>query len=69
MFANYRYFLVLAEEKNISRAADRLFITHQNLSKYLSNLEKECGVILCQRKPVFTLTYAGQLLLQAMALF
>ena len=63
MFANYRYFLVLCEEKNITRAAERLFITHQNLSKYLSNLEKKCGVALCRRKPVFALTHACQLLL------
>ncbi len=65
MFANYRYFLILAEEKNITRAAERLFVTHQNLSKYLSNLERECGVTLCVRKPVFTLTRAGQLLYEA----
>lgn len=63
MFNNYRYFIVLAEEGNISRAADRLFITHQNLSKYLSNLEGKLGILLFQRKPVFSLTYAGQFVL------
>ena len=56
MFNNYRYFIALAEEGGISRAADRLFITHQNLSKYLSNLEDELGVPLFQRKPIFALT-------------
>ncbi len=66
MFNNYHYFIVLAEECNISRAADRLFITHQNLSKYLSNLEAEFGVTLFQRKPTFSLTYAGRLMLQAL---
>lgn len=66
MFNNYHYFIVLAEECNISRAADRLFITHQNLSKYLSNLEAEFGVALFQRKPTFSLTYAGRLMLQSL---
>lgn len=63
MFNNYRYFIALAEEGSISRAANRLFITHQNLSKYLSNLEEELGVPLFQRKPSLSLTYAGQLVL------
>lgn len=66
MFNNYHYFIVLAEECNISRAADRLFITHQNLSKYLSNLESDFGVALFQRKPTFSLTYAGRLMLQSL---
>lgn len=62
MFANYHYFLVLAEECNISRASERLYITHQNLSHYLSRLEEELGVILFERKPVLSLTYEGKLL-------
>ena len=66
MFTNYHYFLVLAEEGSISRAAERLFVTHQCLSKYISNLETEYGVTLFERKPVFTLTYAGKLMLEAL---
>ena len=62
MFTNYQYFLALAEECNISKAADKCFITHQNMSKFLSNLEKEYGVRLFERKPVFSLTPAGKLM-------
>ena len=62
MFNNYRYYLVFSEECNISRAAERLFISHQNLSKYLSNLEKKLGVRLFIRKPFITLTPEGILL-------
>ena len=51
MYNNYQYFLVLAEEHSISRAAEKLFITHQSLSKYLTNLEQELGVLLFRRKP------------------
>ena len=64
MYNNYQYFLVLAEEHSISRAAEKLFITHQSLSKYLTNLEQELGVLLFRRKPSLTLTPAGELLLE-----
>ena len=43
MFENYPYFLLLAEENNVTRAAEKLHITHQALSRYLSKLEQECG--------------------------
>lgn len=62
MFANYHYFLVFAEECNVSRAAERLYTSHQNLSKYLAKLEKELGVSLFERKPTVSLTYEGKLL-------
>lgn len=64
MYNNYQYFLVLAEEHSISRAAEKLFITPQSLSKYLTNLEQELGVLLFRRKPSLTLTPAGELLLK-----
>lgn len=66
MLNNFQYFLVLAEELNISKAADRLFISHQCLSKYLKNLEDEYGVMFFHRKPKFALTYAGELVLQSL---
>ena len=66
MYNNYQYFLTLAEEGNISRAAERLFVTHQCLSKYISNLEAEYGVTLFERKPTLTLTYAGKLMLDTL---
>ena len=62
MFSNYHYFLTFAEELNVTRAAERLFISHQNLSKYLSNLEKKLGVRLFERKPYISLTTEGKLL-------
>ncbi len=62
MLQNYEYFLALARELNISRAARTLYISHQCLSRYLKNLEQECGVALFERKPSFTLTQEGQIL-------
>ena len=65
MLNNYRYFLVLAEELNISKAAERLYVSHQSLSKYLKKMEAEYGVVLFNRSPSFSLTYAGRLMLEA----
>lgn len=63
MLSNYHYFLALAEEKNISRAAEKLYISHQCLSKYLKNLEEAYHVTLFERSPKLTLTHAGQIYL------
>lgn len=37
------YFLTIAQEKNISKAAEKLFISQPSLSKFLIGLEKETG--------------------------
>ena len=63
MLNNYNYFIVLAEEENISRAAERLFISHQCLSKYLKNLEQEYRVTFFERTPRLKLNVAGQAML------
>lgn len=60
MLNNYLYFIALAEELNISKAAQRLYISHQCLSKYLKNLEQEYNVTFFERTPRLSLTLAGQ---------
>lgn len=60
MLSNYTYFITLTEELNISKAASRLFISHQCLSKYLKNLEQKYGVAFFNRTPKLSLTPAGQ---------
>lgn len=44
-----RYFLAVAREENISRAAEVLHITQPTLSRQLSQMEEELGVILFER--------------------
>lgn len=39
----FSYLIAIAEERSISRAAERLFMAQSSLSQYLSNLEAELG--------------------------
>jgi DNA-binding transcriptional LysR family regulator len=59
-FLNLEYFLAVAEELNITRAAKRLYISQQSLSNHISNMESEFGVQLFNRTMPLTLTYAGR---------
>lgn len=55
-----QYTLQIAEEKNFSRAADKLHIAQPSLSQQLSKLERELEVKLFQRNTsTVELTYAG----------
>lgn len=64
MLNKYMYFMTIAEELSISKAAQKLFISHQGLSLYLKNLEEYYGVTLLQRQPKMMLTDAGLRLLE-----
>ncbi len=60
-----QYFLVLAEDLNFSRAAERLHIAQPSLSQQIRQLERELETELFDRsaRPI-RLTNAGQLLLR-----
>ncbi len=59
-------FLSVCEEKNITIAADRCFITRQGLSKSLRQLEDELGIALFERnRNGVTLTEYGRVLKKA----
>lgn len=58
-----RYFITIAREGNVSRAAAALHITQPTLSRQLTQLEEELGVALFERgKHRLTLTNEGLLL-------
>lgn len=66
MIPNYKYFITLAEECSISKAAARLYVSHQCLSKYLKDLETTYGVTFFHRKPKLSLTPAGEMFYQSL---
>ena len=61
---NLQYFVTVAEELNISRAAQKLFTSPQALSDQIRRLESSYDVKFFQRTPRLQLTYAGERFLQ-----
>ncbi|MGT9857871.1 LysR family transcriptional regulator, partial [Citrobacter freundii complex sp. 2025EL-00205] len=60
-----RYFSVVAEENNMSRAAQRLFMSQPPLSRHIRQLEERLGVTLFVRHTRgLTLTEDGQRVLE-----
>lgn len=66
MELNYlQTFVVVAEEKTITHAAQRLFTTPSSISVHIKNLEEELGVQLFVRTPRgMQITEKGQILLE-----
>jgi len=61
IFNNYEYFLEIVKQKNISRAASKLFISQPALSNYLKRLELKLGAVLFEpNTQPLKLTYAGE---------
>ena len=61
---NLKYFIALANDLSFTKAAEKLYISQQALSKYISSLENEYGTQLFIRKPKVALTKSGQIMLE-----
>lgn len=65
-YRTLRYILAAAQEQNISKAAQKLFISQPSLSHYILKQERELGVSLFNRGAhPLKLTYAGEVYVRA----
>ena len=55
-----RYFINIAEEGSISKAAEKLMITQPTLSRQLKDLEQELGELLFIREHIKSLNKENQ---------
>ena len=60
MTDNQKYFLVVAEELNITKAAKRLYVSQQCISNHIQRMEEIYHVKLFERRPKLALTAAGR---------
>ena len=68
-FLSMDYFLMTAEKRSFTKAADALHITQQTLSTHIANLEQELDCKLFVRHVPLELTYAGEIFHQYAADF
>ena len=68
-FLSMKYFLMLAEERSFTKAAERLHITQQTLSAHVAALERETGAKLFVRHVPLELTDSGSVFLRYARLF
>ena len=55
-----RYFITIAEEGSVSKAAEKLMITQPTLSRQLKDLEQELGELLFIREHIKSLNKENQ---------
>lgn len=67
LYEKLDYVLAVAEERNLTKAAQRLYISQPTLTLYLNRLEEELGAKLFDRtKSPIAITQAGQYYVQKM---
>ena len=64
-FLNLEYFIAVADARNITAAANRLYVSQQSLSEQIKKLEDEIGTKLIVRSRPLNLTPAGRILYDA----
>lgn len=60
-YSDLRYFIAIAEHKNLTKASQELYISQPTLTKYLQKLEKELGgKVFRKNGHQYNLTFLGQ---------
>ncbi len=59
-FLNLKYFVMVANEKNITRVAEKEHISQQALSGHIKKIEDDYGITVFDRSNGFSLTHAGE---------
>ena len=57
---SFTYVLAVAECKSISKAAELLYISQPSLSRFISSLEQELGILLFERRTGNTCMYVSK---------
>ena len=65
MTTSQEYFMTVVSCEGVARAAEKLFISQQNLSNHIKRLESRYGMLFV-RKPRFELTLAGEALYETL---
>ena len=60
---SFHYFDEIAKDLNMTKTAERLYTSQQNLSYHIKQMEEHFGIPLFYRKPTLRLTYAGECVL------
>lgn len=60
-FLSLEYFLAVAQEQNLTAAANKLYVSQQSLSEHVKKLEEELGTTLIIRSRPLELTPAGEI--------
>ena len=66
MQTSYEIFLLVAQEKSITKAAQKAFVSQQAVSEHIKKLEDKYGLTMFTRKPHFELTAAGEAMLRSL---
>lgn len=61
-FLNLKYFMLTAQQKNITRVAESEHVSQQSLSNQIKKIETVFGTRLFDRTGSLTLTYSGEVL-------
>ena len=68
MDTSQKYCLIVAQELNMTKAAQKCFVSHQTISQHIHQIEERYGVMLFYRTPRLALTEEGKQVFESLML-